>query len=166
MEQTHCRGTRRANFESHIWERRVSSMTHLPQLLQGFSKAYTRKNPRWICTCLHARGPVYTRTFCFGCTAELTFFRICKTDRPTAAPFTHAAQLQQCFLCDSEPRLENLPSRQTSFIEQRNICVAMIQKTFMNKDCTEISIPGVCGSIQSAPNNHNIRWYGFPSIKH
>lgn len=44
--------------------------------------------------------------------------------------------------------------------------VAMIQDTFMNKDCTKISIAGVCSSIQSAQNNHNIRADGFPPTQH
>lgn len=42
----------------------------------------------------------------------------------------------------------------------------MIQDTFMNKDCTKISIAGVCGSIQSAQNNHNIRAEGFAPTQH
>lgn len=41
------------------------------------------------------------------------------------------------------------PAAPANIIE-KSVVVAMIQETFINKDCTEISIAGVCGSIQSA----------------
>lgn len=167
MLQTRRRGTRRGNFESHIWERRLSSPTHLPQLLRGGAKALEKKKNT------HTRAG-YTRALTHEARWTHKHCVFGFVTKPTRLVFAWVKR-RRCDQTQTNRRYVCACMQQrsspVSCVNQSRNCSFFCgkEKRSWIKIANKLFIPGVYGQKQSAQNNHHVGpdWsLCYPTLTH